>query len=360
MSLRSRTIIAVIVAIGALISTPALAVSQRTFVRSDGVDSNPCSLVAPCRSFGAAMAQTASGGEILVLDSAGYGKVTITQAVSIIAPQGVYAGISVGAGDDGVTINAPGAAVVLRNLTINGQGGNTGILILAAARVHVESCIVSAMTYNGLGLFASTPSVRLFVDDSVFRGNSNYGIYISSSSTVSIKNARVERNGFNGVGVDATAPANLTIAGSLIAANTGYGLLLRAASGTGSFVSVSDSELVANTDSGIDAVASGGFLSLAVARSVLRGNGGRGAYVSASTGTLYAAFHDNLIAHNNSSGIFGDGAAVSVTASSNSVTTNSYGFAQANGAVFERFGNNTVRNNTASDLSGTITAAGPL
>ena len=57
------------------------------------------------------------------MDSAGYGAVTITQSVSIIAPAGIYAGISV-FGGDGVTVNAPGAIVVLRGLSINGQGGN--------------------------------------------------------------------------------------------------------------------------------------------------------------------------------------------------------------------------------------------
>ena len=36
--------------------------------------------------------------QVIVLDSAGYGPVTITQAVSIIAPAGVYAGVSVSRG----------------------------------------------------------------------------------------------------------------------------------------------------------------------------------------------------------------------------------------------------------------------
>ena len=52
-------------------STEAAATLQRTFVASTGADANPCSLVAPCRSFGAAITQTSPGGEVIVLDSAG-------------------------------------------------------------------------------------------------------------------------------------------------------------------------------------------------------------------------------------------------------------------------------------------------
>ena len=138
----------------------ALAVIQRTFVSSAGLDTNPCSLVSPCRTFGAAVSQTAVGGEVLVLDSAGYGPVTLTQSVSLISPTGVYAGISVPVGQSGVTINDPSAVVVLRGLTINGQGGDYGILIQAATRVHVESCVVSRMGLNGLELASVARSLE--------------------------------------------------------------------------------------------------------------------------------------------------------------------------------------------------------
>src|SRR6266571_7551654 len=74
----------------------AAALAQRTFVSAaSGNDANPCTRTAPCRNFQAAIAQTASGGEVIVLDSGGYGTVTINQSVSLIAPPGIYAGISV-------------------------------------------------------------------------------------------------------------------------------------------------------------------------------------------------------------------------------------------------------------------------
>ena len=115
----------IIVAIGlALVATlsalPARAENARSFVSGAGSDSNPCSLAAPCRSFAGAIIQTAPGGEITVLDSAGYGAVTINQSVSITNPGGVEAGITTSASENAITIDATSAATVtLRGLTLD-------------------------------------------------------------------------------------------------------------------------------------------------------------------------------------------------------------------------------------------------
>jgi len=61
---------------------------------------------ATCRGFARAITQTNAGGKVIVLDSARYGPVTITKSISLIAPAGIYAGITVFSGD-GVTVNAP-------------------------------------------------------------------------------------------------------------------------------------------------------------------------------------------------------------------------------------------------------------
>jgi hypothetical protein len=69
------------VALGAGI---AHAASQHTFVLGTGADTNPCSPASRCRTFAGALVNTLPGGEIDVLDTAGYGAVTINQAVSIV------------------------------------------------------------------------------------------------------------------------------------------------------------------------------------------------------------------------------------------------------------------------------------
>src|SRR5512138_668523 len=91
-----------VAALCALAVSFPLCAAQRTFVSTSGVNNPACSLAAPCRDFAAAIAATSVNGEVIVLDSGGYGPVTITQSASIIAPPGVYAGISVSAGLDGV------------------------------------------------------------------------------------------------------------------------------------------------------------------------------------------------------------------------------------------------------------------
>ena len=80
-------VVAVIIAAG------AASAAQRTFVSTKGVDNPACSLAAPCRAFRRNCSDE-SGGEVIVLDSGGYGPVSITQSVSVVAPAGVYAGIS--------------------------------------------------------------------------------------------------------------------------------------------------------------------------------------------------------------------------------------------------------------------------
>src|SRR6201989_1277034 len=87
-----------------LAAAPASAQATRTWVSGVGDDANPCSRTAPCKTFPGAISKTAAGGEINCLDSAGFGTVTITKAISIYC-EGVVGGI-LAAGVNGITVNA--------------------------------------------------------------------------------------------------------------------------------------------------------------------------------------------------------------------------------------------------------------
>ena len=91
----TRGVAAVFAALLASLSGAVAGASPVTYVATYGVDSATCSLAQPCRSFAGALPQTNDGGQIVVLDSGGYGPVQIDKSVSIVAPEGVYAGISV-------------------------------------------------------------------------------------------------------------------------------------------------------------------------------------------------------------------------------------------------------------------------
>src|SRR5262245_40834709 len=110
----------------------ALAHAQQiqTYISASGNDGGSCQRNAPCRTLARAVAVIAGGdGEVIVLDSGDYGAVKIESSITIHAPEGVHAGVSVTTSNgDGVTINA-GAndIVVLRGLTLNGEMGKDGI-----------------------------------------------------------------------------------------------------------------------------------------------------------------------------------------------------------------------------------------
>src|SRR5687767_9358412 len=61
----------------------AWAQATRTWVSGVGDDVNPCSRTAPCKTFAGAISKTANGGEINVIDSGGFGAVTITKSITI-------------------------------------------------------------------------------------------------------------------------------------------------------------------------------------------------------------------------------------------------------------------------------------
>jgi hypothetical protein len=193
------------------------ATAQRTFVASTGSDANTCALTQPCRSFGRAISQTSAGGEVIVLDSAGYGPVTINQSVSIIAPAGLYAGITVSSGN-GIAINAPGAIVVLHGLAINGQGGDNGILVTDADTVRVESCTISHLFDAVLARKGA-----LYVQDSIIRNNTSTGIQIFSQNADMVATIGNSTVADNGTGVLATASAGtritVTVSRSTISGN---------------------------------------------------------------------------------------------------------------------------------------------
>src|SRR6476469_7307884 len=108
-----RLLLGISLAVG--FASGAFAQATRTWVSGVGDDVNPCSRTAPCKTFAGAISKTAPGGEINVIDSGGYGAVTITKALTI-AGDGAMASVLV-SGTNGIIV-AAGASdiVILRNL----------------------------------------------------------------------------------------------------------------------------------------------------------------------------------------------------------------------------------------------------
>jgi len=334
----------------ALAATPSLAI-QRTFVASYGNDANACTLGAPCRSFTAALLKTSGFGEIIVLDSAGYGPVTIAKSVSIIAPQGIYAGVTVPSGD-GITVNSLSAIVALRGLTINGQGtGGIGINIKSATRVNIEGCVISNMSSNGI--LDTSPGSQLTVLDTIVRSNGGTGIGIAADASVVVDHVRSEQNKFDGFYiVPGTTQARSALTDSLFAQNGGNGISVDSASGASTTADVERSTLSDNAANGLIVFGNAGVASVAIAHSAINNNAAAGA---AAVSNLHLT--DVTISYNtfvdNGVGISADGSRAEIWVHANSVASGARttDFKQANGAVFFSYKDNVGTIGTSGTIS---------
>jgi hypothetical protein len=234
--------------------------AQRTFVSTSGNDSNPCSLAAPCRAFAAAILQTDPGGEIVVLESGGYGAVTVNKNVTILSPGGVYAGISVFAGD-GVLVSAPATNVVLRGLSINGQGGNVGVRV-QAGEVHIENCVISNIGGVGGGGILVDGGTTVRISGTVVRG-STQALNVNPTGgavTVLVRDSEFSNSGQLGIRVSPSGAGNdatVVLERTSVTKSTGYGIYSGPTGGATTTIVVTQSALSEHTIAGV-VVASGG------------------------------------------------------------------------------------------------------
>jgi Right handed beta helix region len=298
----------------ALACIPAHA-APRAFVASSGNDRGAarCTLNNPCRTFQAAHDAVDAGGEVVALDTAEYGSVTVTKSVSILGSPGAIAIITVPTGS-GVVVATPGVSVVLRNLNITGVPNGlvfvtAGADMSAGNSLSIENCVFSNLT---VGLRVSSASdVRIV--NSVMRGNTVYGASISAGATVDVVRSQFMGNGASGFLLSVTSNVN-----------------------TPTSASISDSEASGNGGHGFAASAVSGITRVTVIRSTAGNNTGDGFHSESVGGVSSFAYMSvgSSMASGNAIGFFN--------------STNVPGF-----SYFESLGNNLVRQNT-TDSSGPI------
>jgi hypothetical protein len=185
----------------------------QVFVASYGSDSNPCSLRSPCHTFQKAVEVASVDGEVIAIDSAGFGPVTITQSVTIASADGGAAGIQATRGGNAITINAPGANVILRGLRLEGAGvAYNGIVFNSGDSLTVANC-----------------EAQNFIHNDSTSGNGILMQPTSGKVAFVIVNTIVSNNGFSGIRYtpprDSTATANGVI-DHVVAANNQFGILI--------------------------------------------------------------------------------------------------------------------------------------
>jgi hypothetical protein len=282
---------------GSLSAMPAQA--QRVFVAAQGSDGNPCTFAAPCRTFQHAHDTVAAGGEIDVLDPAGYGALTITKAISI---QGHgFSGISVAGSGVGITVNASATdAVSLNGLLIDGSGvGSRGILFNSGKSLVVASCVVRNVINDAMrfGPSAATQS-WLSVSNSFFTDSGN-GIVIATGGS-GAATASIDRSGFygNAFGIEVagnrgTGALDVTVADSVAANNENSGFMVHSLAGH----SVSTLSLMRVVSSGNDTgvFSFGPTATMLLAQSTVTANGtGFNAFI----GGVIRSYGDNAVDDN--------------------------------------------------------------
>jgi hypothetical protein len=290
-----------------------------------------------------------------VLDSAGYGNFTITKSISIVAPAGVHAGISVFAGN-GVTVNAPSSKVTLSGLTISGQGGAEGIAFNAGEELTVERCDVSGMQSHGI--VAQATSARLRVHDTRVSGSGLEGIAVYGTVSADIDGVRSHANALSGL--SAVNGARVTVARSEFSQNETHGVEVYNVFGPPTtYLAIDSSTISGNAIFGVKAYSPVfGRIEMALTRSTVAGNAADGIVALALGNPVVVAVSDTTVMSNGGNGLWADGYLASIIASRNSVSRQAgYGIYVTGSAAFYSTGDNVVEANIGGASSGVISAA---
>jgi hypothetical protein len=180
--------------------------ATKIFVASFGNDGNDGSRGSPKRNFQAAHNAVAAGGQIVVLDTAGYGQLTITKSLAVTVPPGVNGFVTVTGNNNAITLNSGALSrVSLRGLIIEGGGSREstgtgpgfGIYVTSVGTLTVEDCTIRNFL-DGLPFLPSNNEAHLAVYNSSVR-NCRYGIDVQAKnnnfSEAFISGCRLEDTG---------------------------------------------------------------------------------------------------------------------------------------------------------------------
>lgn len=229
----------------------AAAQATRTWVSGVGDDANPCSRTAPCKTFAGAISKTAAGGEISVLDPGGFGAVTITKSISIVA-RGDLGSVLV-AGTNGIVINAAATDVVtLSGLEINGigenpSGGLAGVKILGAERVVISDCFIHDFKVAGVSVQPSSAATWVHIDRTTI-SNATTGVATDATSKAAV--AIVSRSTLSAnsrAGVESIGATGRTIVSDSVITGSATGFLI---TNSGKTHSMGNNTVVNNTSNG--------------------------------------------------------------------------------------------------------------
>jgi len=281
---------------------------SRTFVSAArGNDANNCERATPCRSFQGAHDKTSPDGEITVLDSGGYGGVTITKSISIVNDGVGEASILVSGGVTGITVQGGAATSVnLRGITVQGIGfgGGFGLVFAGGSSLTVSDCVIRNHSLVGIAFRPEAGGTQnLAVFNTLLADNGSDGILIEPHAAGANVHAVLDRvqmlnNGIHGLfinGRDEPGTIDAVVTDSVAANNSGDGFLVETKTG-GARTNLTVTRSVAANNLGVGLVVDEvPTASLRVSQSAIAGN----AHTWAVSGTgVLQSLGDNYIAGN--------------------------------------------------------------
>lgn len=144
---------------------------------SKGFDNKPCTAAEPCRHLKRALEAVNDGGEVVITESGVYtntigtlvGTLEIGKSVTIRAVPGAT-GVVVAKRGHGIRINAKGAKVALRNLSVvplmDDAGLGSGISMSAGESLTIEDCHIGK--WPGKAIVVEVPA-RVSITNSSIR-----------------------------------------------------------------------------------------------------------------------------------------------------------------------------------------------
>jgi hypothetical protein len=226
-----------------------------------------------------------AGGEVTAIDSAGFGPISITKAVTITSPDGVEAGIVPTAGGNAITISAgSNDAIVLHGLTINGSGLiANGVVFNSGRSLTVDGCVLQNFlwdgthmtTGNGLLMQPTSGAVKFVITNTAAVNNSIGGIFYfppsgSTANAEGVIDHVVATNNFEGIDISTQSgggATKITIANSVASNNSNEGIII--ANSSASLAVSIDNISATNNGAGIGAT---GPITVNLSRSVITAN----------------------------------------------------------------------------------------
>jgi hypothetical protein len=310
------------VLVSLLQAVPASALNDRSWISPTGDNSNSCDVADPCRNFSGALAKTEAGGEIICLTSGSYGSLTITKSI---------------------TVNCDGH---IANMGDSPTGLGAGLINVAST----DKVILRGLDLNmdNAGAFASAVS---FV----------------GAGTLVMEHVKVSSNSAgsgsrSGIAFTPNGPGKLIVIDSVItdtgsAAFGGAGLLVKPQAGGTAQVMLERVSVSANTFGiAVDGTGSTGGINMTVADSVLSANSQGGLVATTPAGGApIGVMVTNTRSVNNAFGLRSIGPNVTVRVDSSKIVGNSTGLSFSGGGALLIFGNNAVRaNGSDGSFSGSL------